>query len=248
MKHVKLYEDFLNEASAAGRAWSGKLANLDNLFSWMYSKGILSKGEKAEKDKIFNQYYRWYNDGDFPPSLRAKGFSKWMGDDKIEQALESLIEEFMKKILNKYTGKYDRREFHIDTLLGDLNTLENIVAGYENRDGSAGRGEPDPYGLLNYWGKKINTGDSEFEKLLGELGPLYKDVDESTNKAFAAAGEYNSGNTTIAWRRQHAKDKGFWTGDLEKKYQKMKDHMLRMHEILKNVVEATQRAKAALNK
>ncbi len=244
MKYVKLYEDFLNEASRPGRAWSGKLENLDNLFSWMYSKGILNKGEKAEKDRIFHQYYRWYNDGDFPSALRLK-VSKYDRDEVIEKALEELIEKFMKEVLNKYTGKYDRREFHIDTLLGDLNTLENIVAGYNND--SNGRGEPDPYGLLNYWGKKINTGDSEFEKMLGELGPLYKDVDESTNKAFEKSGEKMGANYTIAYRRQMAKDKGIWTPDLEKKYQKMKDHMLKMHEILKTVIEATQRARTALN-
>ena len=244
MKYVKLYEDFLNEASRPGRAWSGKLENLDNLFSWMYSKGILNKGEKAEKDRIFHQYYRWYNDGDFPSALRLK-VSKYDRDEVIEKALEELIEKFMKEVLNKYTGKYDRREFHIDTLLGDLNTLENIVAGYNND--SNGRGEPDPYGLLNYWGKKINTGDSEFEKMLGELGPLYKDVDESTNKAFEKSGEKMGANYTIAYRRQMAKDKGIWTPDLEKKYQKMKDHMLKMHEILKTVIEATQRARTTLN-
>jgi hypothetical protein len=244
MKHIKIYEDFLNEASSAGRAWSGKLENLDNLFAWMYDKGILSKGEKAEKDKIFHQYYRWYNDGDFPPSLRAKGLSKWMGDEKIEQALEALIEDFMKKILNKYTGKYDRREFHIDQLLGDLHTLENIVSGYQRGEV---KDEPDPYGLLNYWGKKINTKDSDFERMLGELGPLYDDVDKAANKALDAAGEHGS-NYTIAWRRQMSKDKGIWTPELEKKYMKMKEHMLKMHGILKNVIDAAQQAKTALNK
>ena len=242
MKYVKLYEDFLNEASRPGRAWSGKLENLENLFSWMYSKGILNKDEKAKKDRIFRQYYRWYNDGDFPSDLRLK-VSQSDRDEVIEKALEELIEKFMKEVLNKYTGKYDRREFHIDTLLGDLNTLENIVAGHND----SSRGEPDPYGLLNYWGKKINTGDSEFEKMLGELGPLYKDVDESTDKALEKAGE-KLGGYTIAYRRQMAKDKGIWTADLEKKYQKMKDHMLKMHEILKTVIEATQRARTSLNR
>jgi hypothetical protein len=236
-------ESQTNEASTPGRAWSGALSNVDKLFAWMYDNGILSKSEKAEKDRIFSQYYRWYNDGDFPAALRSMGVSKGDSDAVIEKALEGLVEKFMKEVLNKYTGKYDRKEFHIDTLLGDLNTLENIVAGYKDPNG---RGEPDPYGLLNYWGKKINTGDSDFEKLLGELGPLYKDVSDSTNKAFDAAGENIGSSYTIAYRRELAKGKGIWTPELEKKYMKMKNHMLRMHNILKKVIEATQRARVAI--
>jgi hypothetical protein len=243
MKHIKLYEDFTNEASTPGRAWSGALSNVDKLFAWMYDNGILSKSEKAEKDRIFSQYYRWYNDGDFPAALRSMGVSKGDSNAVIEKALEELVEKFMKEVLNKYTGKYDRKEFHIDTLLADLNTLENIVAGYKDPNG---RGEPDPYGLLNYWGKKINTGNSDFEKLLGELGPLYKDVSDSTNKAFDAAGDKIGTSYTIAYRRELAKGKGIWTPELEKKYMKMKSHMLRMHEILKKVIEATQRARVAI--
>ena len=207
----------------------------------MYSKGILTKSEQSQKDSIFRQYYRWYNDGDFPRGLSSKGISKGMGDEQVEKALEEMVEEFMKKILNKYTGKYDRREFHIDTLLGDLYTLENIVAGHQVNDET--RDEPDPYGLLNYWGKKINTGDSEFEKLLGELRPLYDDVSKATDKALPGKGGY-----TIAWRRHLAKEAASWTPELEKKYSKMKEHMHKMHEILKTVIEATERARTAMAK
>ena len=254
-EYVKLFEEFENGASFAGRAWSGKIKNLDNLFSWFYSKGILNKGEQAKKDSLFRQYYRWYNDGDFPKGLSSKGISKYQGDEKIERALEDEIENFMKQILNKYTGKYDRREFHLDTLLSDLKTLENIVAGIKQEDGV--RGEPDPYGLLNYWGKNINTKDSDFERMLGELRPLYDDARKATDTALdkevkdgvykdMKSYEIPGPNNGLSYVRMRMQNDKIWTPDLEKKYQKMKDHMTKMHAILKNVVDGAQKAKDAL--
>ena len=112
MKHLHTFESFLfekevnetlHEASHAGRAWSGKIKNIDNLLSWMYDKGILNKTEQAEKDRTFRQYYRYYNDGDIPQGMRFDS------EEKIELAIEQKVEEFIKKILAKYTGKYDRR-------------------------------------------------------------------------------------------------------------------------------------------
>jgi hypothetical protein len=254
-QYVKLFEEFVNEASFSGRAWSGKIKNLDNLFAWLYDKGIMNKGEQAKKDSIFRQYYRWYNDGDFPRGLASKGISKYQGDDKIERALEDEVENFMKVILNKYTGKYDRREFHLDTLLNDLHTLENITAGYKQEDGV--RGEPDPHGLLTYWGKKINTKDSEFEKMLTELQPLYDDIRKAADDAVAKEikdGVYKDKpsysvpgkNNGISWVRQQMQNEKVWTPALEKKYDKMKKHMLKMHDILKTVIEGAEKVKAEL--
>jgi len=254
MKHVKTFESYLfekevnetlYEASHAGRAWSGKIENIDNLLSWMYDKGILNKGEQAEKDRRFREYYRWYNDGDRPRGVNGK-------DSDIEEYLEKSVEEFIKRVLAKYTGKYDRRDFRLDTLLGDLKTLENIVAGYAAEDGV--RGEPDPYGLLNYWGKKINTGNSDFEKMLGELRPLYDDAKKAANDIVAKETEsgifkdeksYNipGDSTGISYQRKRLQDAKVWTPDAEKKYQKMKDLMMKMHEILTNVIEATEKLK-----
>lgn len=254
MEYVKTFENFiyesevnetLHEASHAGRAWSGKIGNIDNLMSWMYDKGILNKGEQAEKDRKFREYYRWYNDGDKPRGI--------YGSDKdIENYLERSIEEFIKKILAKYTGKYDRKDFRIDTLLGDLFTLQNIVGGYKQSNGDVG--EPDAYGLLNYWGKNIKTGNSEFEKLLGDLRPVYDAakkaandiVDKETkNGLFKDAPSYAipGPNTGLAFQRMKLQNENVWTADAEKKYQKMKDIMAKMATILDTVIEATQRLK-----
>ncbi len=253
MKHIKGFQDFvyesvqndtLYEASYSGRAWSGRIRNIDNLMSWMYDKGILNKGEQAEKDRKFREYYRWYNDGDLPETLLG------MSDAKVEEYLEKSIEEFIKKVLAKYAGKYDRKDFRIDTLLGDFYTLQNIVGGDKNI-------EPDPYGLLNYWGKKINVNDSEFEKLLGQLKPLYdvakKAANDIVNKEVESGiykdeKSYNIPNDSynLSYQRKTLQDAKVWTPDAEKKYKKMKEHMLKMSEILANVIEATKRMKTEL--
>ena len=252
MKHIKEFETFvyenevnetLHEASSAGRAWNGKIKNIDNLMSWMYDKGIMNKGEQAEKDRKFREYYRWYNDGDYP-----RGFAN-RPDSIVEKYLENSIEEFIKKILAKYAGKYDRKDFRVDTLLGDLYTLQDIV-------GSSDR-EPDPHGLLNYWGKKINTNDSEFEKLLGELRPVYdaakKAADDIVDKetkdgVFKDEKSYNipGRNTTLSYQRLRLQDLKVWTPDAEKKYQKMKDITTKMSAILANVIEATKKLKSEI--
>ena len=252
MKHVKTFEGFLYEseidatlyeASHAGRAWGGKIKNIDNLLSWMYDKEILNKGDQAEKDRVFREYYRYYNDGDIPRGLQG------MSEDKIELYLEKKVEEYIKKVLAKYTGKYDRRDFRIDTLLADLSTLSSITGGR-----NSGEFEPDPYGLLNYWGKNIKTGNSEFEKMLGELRPLYDDAKKSAMdivtkeikdgiykdvKSYGIPGE----STGLSFQRQKLQDEKVWTPDAEKKYAKMKEHMIKMNNILLNVIEAAERLK-----
>jgi hypothetical protein len=253
MKHVKTFEAYvyenevnetLHEASHAGRAWAGKLKNIDNLMSWMYDKGIINKAEQAEKDRTFREYYRYYNDGDIPRGLKG------LSDEKVEIYIEEKVEEFIKKILAKYTGKFDRRDFRVDTLLGDLYTLDSIVGGREG-----GKFEPDPYGLLNYWGKNIKTGNSDFEKMLGELRPLYdtarKAADDIVDKEvkdgiFKDEKSYNIPGKSqgLSYVRQRLEDAKVWPADAEKKYMKMKDHMLKMSAILKNVIEATQKLKA----
>jgi hypothetical protein len=256
MKHIKTFESYvyesevnetLHEASHAGRAWSGKIKNIDNLLSWMYDKGILNKTEQAEKDRTFRQYYRYYNDGDIPQGLSG------LSDEKIELHIEKKVEEFIKKILAKYTGKYDRRDFRIDTLLGDLNTLRNITAGHYIASNDT-HWEPDPYGLLNYWGKSVKTGNSEFEDMLAKLRPLYDDIDKATNEVIAKEakdGVYkdkksyempNAGHT-IGYRYKQMKQDGVWTPELDKKYNAMKDHMMVMAKILDSVIEATQKLK-----
>lgn len=109
--------EFLNEAAHPRRAWNGKLEKIDKLLAWMYNKNILSKGDQKRKDSIFNAYYRYYNDGDFPRILSTRGFNKYQDETKIETALENIIDEFLKEMLTKYLPKVDRTTYRLDQTL-----------------------------------------------------------------------------------------------------------------------------------
>ena len=99
------------------RAWNNKLDNLNELLSWMFDKDILTKGDKAKKDQCFRRYYRYYNDGDQP---RGKAFNGLYTKAEKEAMLEQQVEDFIKYILNKYHGKYDRAQFRADRMVQRL--------------------------------------------------------------------------------------------------------------------------------
>lgn len=240
MKHLQTFESFINESSKAGRAWSGRIKNIDNLFSWMVSKNILSEEDKKEKGELFYQYYRYYNDGDFPDILVADGLSKYSGDEIIEEALETCIEDFIKKILSKYSGQYNRHDFRIDKFLGDLHTLKGIIDEY------------DAYGLLNYWSKEINTKNSDFEKLLNGLKPVYDKAQSAVNNEIKKSDIYKEQKwgsphgKSIRYQKEQMEQDSVWTPALEKDYNAMTTYMDKMSMIISNVIEATQKLKKVI--
>lgn len=159
------------EAVKPGRAWSGKIKNIDNLLSWMYDKDILNKTEKQKKDTIFHSYYRYYNDGDFPRILSPLGISKYSPDEKIETALEEVIEAFIKKILAKYAGKYSRKDFHLDQYIKQLNDVIEYT--------SIGEANPSS---INFWVSEIANPDEEIAKWNDEMQSIYKKYEEAAKK------------------------------------------------------------------
>ena len=169
----------LNEASEAGRAYFGRLKKIDSLMSWMYDKGILTAGEKAKKDTIFRAYYRYYNDGDFPKALAIKGLSgKWGDRKENEKALEDYLESFIKPILAKYMPRVDRKEFRLDKMIGNLNTVIGVAK------------HQDANGLLKYWLKTVKVNDERLvalvDKLEEENDNLVKELDkvDPNNKGY----------------------------------------------------------------
>jgi len=119
------FRNYLNEVKAR-RAWSGKLKRIDKLLAWMYDNDILNKGEKNKKDTLFNKYYRYYNDGDFPKGLKDKDGNavyKGMQGKYVEEALEYQLEEYMKKVLSKYSSKIDKVKFKNDEI---IDTIDDI--------------------------------------------------------------------------------------------------------------------------
>ncbi len=222
---MKIKELF--EASKPGRAWSGKIKNIDELLSWMYDKDILTKGDKAKKDSIFHQYYRYYNDGDLPKSLALKGFSKFSNELSIETALEKYIEDFIKDILAKYMSKVDRGEFRLDKMLSDLDTVTRISSDY------------DAYGLLNYWIKKVKIKeDSALKELVEKLKTQYDALYSAVN-----AVDEESDNMTMSYRRTSLQKDKKWNKDLEKGWKEVCSTMDQITEFLENLTSSVKRIK-----
>lgn len=99
----------------AYRAWNNKLRNINRLLWWLYDNDILTKTEQRQKDKVFRQYYRYHNDGDFPRAL-SQTTKLWRLSPKTEIAeqLELYVENFIKELLVKYWSKIDRQVFWSD--------------------------------------------------------------------------------------------------------------------------------------
>lgn len=247
MKHIHTFESFLNEASFAGRAWSGKLKNIDDLLSWMYDKGVLTKTEQAEKDRVFREYYRYYNDGDIPRGLNG------MSDAKVEEYLERKVEDFIKTVLSKYAGKYDRNAFHFDKLLSQYYTIQGNLKGSE----SMGRDKVFDYDINSfvYFYDKLGKVEPEFDKLVVDLKKQFQDFSKDADKAIddylkanPEKGGWNGPSTNKIFNAkiEDMKIAGILTPAIEKKAEAIRATCDKLYVILANVIEATIKAKTQL--
>lgn len=167
------FSEFLTEASNPGRLGS-KMKNIDDLFSWLYDKDILTQTDKNKKDSLFRKYYRYYNDGDFPRGV--KGVTRWDHPTDIAKALEDQAEEFIKYVLAKYVGRYDRNDFKISKYKKQLDSLKrrltDIMRGHST---------------VSFWLDRVSPAlidKSEFLQTIEEI----KDVEEKLKKEIKAAG------------------------------------------------------------
>lgn len=229
------FKEFLEEAKG-GRAWSGKLNKIDELLQWMYSNDILNKGEKSQKDTLFNQYYRYYNDGDMPRNLSdefGNRLSKWDGKEKVEIALELKLEEFIKKILSKYLGKIDRGLVNIDTQLSKLNTVIDVT----NRQ--------DVHGLVKYWVKDIN--DANTVDQVKNLEVKYDKLDKLTKDAcnqYKWENSYdNPYNNVMTVRSNKMKDVKIWSPEMESLWKEIQRDMFEISALLKNLKTSLEKMK-----
>lgn len=242
-QRIPTLDEFINEASKPGRAWSGKIANIDKLLSWLYDKDILKKGDKNKKDSFFYQYYRYYNDGDIPRGLPVRfsrdeiKYSEY-SRQQLERMLEDKIEDYIKSILSKYRGKYDRQEFRYDTALSNYRTLKSIIHDNEF------------YSLLSYWSKSIKVNDSEFEKLLDTAQKQFDKLRAAVDKAIEeypdapdSWGFTLSKNKTISSTKEALEEIGLWDDKLEKVYGEIDATFRKMEDIVDGIIEATELAK-----
>lgn len=140
-----------------GRAWNGKLANIDELLIWMYDN-VMTTTDQNQKSAIFRRYYRYYNDGDMP---RGKDFYSRNPLHSIEDILELQVEKFIKRMLKKYHGKYSRQEFMKYKKQKNYQTIVNMAERYD-------------VSSLDYFGKNIK--DEKILEMISEITDLDKDI------------------------------------------------------------------------
>lgn len=227
---MKIHE-ILNEASTPGRGWSGKIKKIDSILSWMYDQNILTATEKKKKDSVFRQYYRYYNDGDFPTALKVKGISKWSGEKVVETALEKYLETFIKEMLAKYLPKVNRREFRLDTVIKELSVVRDVA----DRE--------DAHGLLGYWLKKTKINDEE--GILAEFTEELKKSYEVLKKALDEVDPDRS-NNVISYRKREMQEDGTWNSELDKLYNDMASDVKLIKMYIVKLINATQKLKDAL--
>ena len=211
------------------RAWDGKLAKVDKLLAWMYDKDILTAGEKRDKDRIFNAYYRYYNDGDLPSFLKSRGLTNKKWDKaRVQQDLEEYLEAFMKKILSKYLPKIDRSEFRLDTFIKDMDTVIDVAS------------RADAHALINYWIKTVKLSDDEvlLKKMVAELKDEYDDLLKMANDI-----DPGSYNTVMSYRMDKLAEQGKVTKELRAQWKVVKDMMAGITTLLKNLQTAAMNAK-----
>lgn len=229
------FKEYLSEAKAM-RAWGGKLKQVDKLLSWMYDKDILNKGEKNKKDSLFNQYYRYYNDGDFPRGLKdEQGYvlSKYSHAETIQTALEAKIEDFIKKVLAKYMDKIDRKDFRIDQGLADIETVIDVSARF------------DVHSLTKYWHKNVK--DADTLAMIKELETKYDQLEAITktaNDAHKWENKYdNPQNTMMGSRKTVMTTAGIWTSEMETMWKVIQTEMIKITTKLKNIKSALEELK-----
>lgn len=240
---MKTFKQFLTEAKA-GNAWNGKIEHIEKLLSWMYDKDILTKAEKAEKDKIFKAYFRYYNDGDFPRALLSKGIDKYSSDEEIGVALEEYLNDFIKRILSKYAGKYSRKEFRYDQLINQIN------------DAISQCDIDDKYfspSSLTYWVNYIPNKDDELVNLIYKLNTEYDKLDsnmkEIENKSADIIKQkeknYRNGsicNKVINVAVEEFKKYNLWNNALENQLRKVKSIVLDIENKLRDAQTAARKA------
>ena len=194
----------------------------------MYDKDILTATDKQEKDKVFRQYYRYYNDGDLPAALRVKGISKY-NEKRVEEELEKYLEAFIKKMLAKYLPKIDRTEFRYDSIIKNLETVHSVA---KNND---------THGLLEYWLKKVKVKDED-----GTLAKLVWDLQNIHNSLKRKIKDESSLhlNLTLVASREHMKKEKSWTKNMEKDYIEVTDLCSKIANFIDSLISGINKLKA----
>ena len=176
----------------------------------------------AKKNSLFNAYYRWYNDGDFPTFLTQYGVYRGMSETTINDKLEELITDFLTAILSKYLSKVDRGEIRAKVYIANIDTvLRNLKEG-------------DFYSVYSYYANIVNIDDSNWATLLEKLKTQYIEIKGDID---ALGYDDVKGREIVYARRILQHDTDLWSDKLEKKWKAMEKTGDDISDILNKVKE-----------
>lgn len=157
----------------AGNFWNNKLSNIDGWECFIYDK--MTKTDKTKKDRANYQYYRYYNDGDFPKGLKTEEGNpvrKWTSKETIETILERNVYKNAVYFIKKYMTAENRKEFYI---FQETSILKKVMRAFDEMSTS-----------IDYWAEKSSKCKKAFEtikeKYIG-LTKLNKEFCESRGKS-----------------------------------------------------------------
>lgn len=82
--------------------WNGALANVVEFCNQLKRSNKLSATDKKMYETNCRAYNRWFNDGDFPNTIKGSGYGRHNCDKIISRAVEWRMIEIIKKIIKKY--------------------------------------------------------------------------------------------------------------------------------------------------
>lgn len=185
------------------RAWNGRLNNLNAFANYLDENDILNKGESNEKAKIFHQYYRFYNDGDYPRGYKFAAYTK------AQEYLEDRLEKFMKKIVKKYMSAEIRTAVREKRL---ADTIETITS-YTGTDTTS------PHMIMAFAKRLPYSIRMEIGDAMVAMNVRSRDLDLITKSACDnyewEESYHNPSNTVMLYKRAKMKEVGIWDKMME---------------------------------
>lgn len=218
------------------RGWTNKIANLDELMSWLYDNHF-TKTDQQTKDKLFRSYYRYYNDGDIPKRLRYED------PQVIEAILEYEVGSFIRYALKKYHSRYSRQEFYTKKKLEKLSYMK--------------RHTEDTIPTTYFFTVKNYFNNPAYDMLTAKYVTLYHTLSDKIKSLLQQESVINifkdkettyflKGNGTINYFKDAFVEENVWTDEFEKIYQEMIETNGLIADEVQKMIEDTQTKLASL--
>jgi hypothetical protein len=164
----------INAIVKVQRGWNGQLERINALCNMIIEAGLVTKKLEKRLHNVTNQYYRFYNDGDFPRLVNS------YDDCSTEQALESELDTVLSLVM-KFSTTAMRTKLRKQRQYGRIACMQTHL---QNKDTHSII--PDPASIQSwgsnqgYWYNKLITVDHEampeLRATMESALPLYNEI------------------------------------------------------------------------